>query len=193
MTDTDVSRRLFLKQSAALGASNWAKIVLPSLAALSQAACGAKEEQAQFKVLTADEGRELEAITARILPTTDTPGAREAGVVYFFDTTFGTFNAPMLSPVRGMLQQFQRGIEGGVPFSSLSEDDQDAYLATQEQTPFFGMVKFLTMCGFFGMSKYGGNRDNIGWDLLGVNLETHVYTSPFGFYDAEYLKEHPDA
>ena len=113
--------------------------------------------------------------------------------MYFFDTTFGTFNAPMLGPVRGMLQQFQGGIEGGVPFSSLSEGEQDAYLATQEQTPFFGMVKFLTMCGFFGMSKYGGNRDNVGWDLLGFNADVHVHESPFGYYDAEYLKEHPDA
>ena len=193
MNDTDASRRLFLQSTTALAGSRWAALVLPSLAALSEAAWGANENDAAFTTLSDDEARELEAIAARILPTTDTPGAREAGVVHFFDQTFGTFNAPMLQPIRGMLAQFQGGIEGGKPFSELTEDAQDDYLASQQETPFFGMARFLTLCGFFGMSKYGGNKDDVGWKLLDFDANVHFHQSPFGYYDAEYLEEHPDA
>ena len=44
------------------------------------------------------------------------------------------------------------------------------------------------VAGFFGMSSYGGNRDNVGWKLLGLDGEHHGFEPPFGYYDAEYLK-----
>ena len=192
MNELDVTRRGFLLNSATLAGASWAKLVLPALAGLSQAACTAKEQEQAFVVLTPDEAREFEAIAARILPTTDTPGAREAGVIHFFDQTFASFNAPMLAPARGMLQQFAGALGGEAPFSALPESDQDAFLETQQNTPFFGMVRFLTLCGFFGMEKYGGNRDGVGWSLVGMTPHTHAYQSPFGYYDAEYLKENPN-
>lgn len=192
MSSTDLSRRLFLQQGAAVAGSQWAKLVLPALATLSQAAAQAQEAGAAFKTLSPDEAREIDAISARILPTTDTPGARDAGVVYFFDQTLATFNAPMLNPLRGMMQQFQGGVPGGESFSSLSETDQDAYLETQAETPLFGMLRFLTLCGFFGMQKYGGNKEGAGYSAVGMQPGVHVYTSPFGYYDAEYLKENPN-
>lgn len=192
MSTTDLSRRLFLKQGTAAAGSQWARLVLPALATLSQAAVQAQEANADFKTLSNDEAREIDAITARILPATDTPGAREAGVVHFFDQTLATFNAPMLKPIRGMLQQFQSGVPGGDRFSSLSEADQDEYLATQAETPLFGMLRFLTLCGFFGMEKYGGNKDGVGYRAVGMQPDAHVHTSPFGYYDAEYLKENPN-
>lgn len=192
MRDRDLSRRLFLQHGTALAGASWVRVVLPSLGALSQAACSARDHNAPYLTLADGEATELEAIAARILPTTDTPGAREAGVIHFFDQTFATFNEPMLAPARGGLQQFLSGMDGGSAFSALSESEQDTYLEAQQETPFFGMMRFLTMCGYFGMSKYGGNKDGIGWQLVGMNPNARVYTSPFGYYDAEYLKEHPD-
>jgi len=191
MTPDDLSRRMFLQQSAGVAGASWARLVLPGLAAISQAACTAKEEKKSFTVLQPDEAIEFEAIVARIIPTTDSPGAREAGVIHFLDQTFGTFNAGILTPARGMLQQFQSGIEGDELFSELTEHEQDAHLESNEETPFFGMMRFLTMCGFFGMSKYGGNQGDIGYKLVGMNSNVHVYQSPFGYYDAEYQKENP--
>jgi gluconate 2-dehydrogenase gamma chain len=192
MTHYDSSRRNFLQQSATVVGASWARVVLPGLAAISQAACTANEEKTPFAVLQPEEATEFEAIVARIIPTTDSPGAREAGVIHFLDQTFGTFNAGIFTPARGMLQQFQSGIEGGELFSELTEHDQDAYLESNEQTPFFGMMRFLTMCGFFGMNKYGGNQDDIGYKLVGMNSNARVYQSPFGYYDAEYQKENPN-
>ena len=112
MNSQDLTRRFFLKQSAGVAGATWARAALPGLAALSQAACTAKEEQAPFGILQADEAVELEAILARIIPTTDTPGAREAGVIHFFDQSFGTFNAPMLSCCSGWPRKSAEGRRG---------------------------------------------------------------------------------
>lgn len=192
MQNHNSSRREFLQKSSALTAASMAKIIMPGIAALSQAACSAKKRQADFSVLGVDEALEFEAIAARILPTTATPGAREAGVVYFFDQAFGTVSADSLGFARGGLAQLQAGIEDGRQFSELSENEQDAYLLTQDRTPFFGLLRFMTLCGFFSMGKYGGNKDDIGWKLVNMDPHVHSYTSPFGYYDAEYLKEHPN-
>ena len=193
MNPNDLTRRHFLKQSAGVAGATWARAVLPSLAAISQAACTAKEEQAPFTTLGAEEAIEFEAIAARIIPTTDTPGAREAGVIYFFDQSFGTFNAPMLPMIRGGLEALQSGIEGGRKFSELSAEEQDDVLEQNEATPFFGLFRMMTFAGFFGMSDYGGNKDGVGWKLLGMDPTAHAYTPPFGYYDAQYAEEKSDA
>lgn len=164
---------------------------LPGLMALSASACTARDKTKQFENLNVAEARELDAIAARILPTTDTPGAREAGVIWFMDQSFGSFMKGGVDMVRGGLAAFQAGIPEAFPgatrFSDLDEDDQDGYLKTQEDTGFFGTVRFLTLAGFFGMSSYGGNRDNVGWKLLGLDGQ-HAWQPPFGYYDAEYQK-----
>ena len=193
MTPHELSRRFFLQRSAGIAGATWAKAILPALAAISQAACTAREEQAAFVVLGEAEAVEFEAIAARIIPATDTPGARECGVIYFFDQSFGTFNAPMLPMLRNGLEAFQAGIDGGRNFSALSDAEQDAWLEANQETPFFGLMRLMTFSGFFGMSRYGGNKDGIGWKLLGMDPNAHAYVSPFGYYDAEYLEENPDA
>lgn len=193
MNDGNTSRRSFLQNGVALAGGSWLRFSAPGLAAMAQAACSAKEETRQFSILSAEEATEFEAIAARILPTTDTPGAREAGVIWFFDQTFGTFNAPNLEFARGGLAQFQAARGGNTLFSSLDDAAQDEFLKTREQTPFFNLVRFMTVCGFFGMSKYGGNQDDIGWKLLEVDPHQHAYAPPFGYYDAEYMRENGDA
>jgi gluconate 2-dehydrogenase gamma chain len=191
MSSNALTRRLFLQGSGTTAGSIMMRAGLPAFIATSQAACTAKEEAATFENITNAEAREIIAIAARILPTTDTPGATEAGAVYFFDKSFGTFFASMKAPARGMLTQFQSGIASAYPgaeiFSDLAEADQDEYLTSVERTPFFQGARFMTLAGVFGMSKYGGNRDNIGWKLAGMDGPPHAWLPPFGHYDTEYL------
>jgi len=193
MSSDALTRRLFMQGSGTIAGSVMMRAGIPAFVAVSQAACTAKEEAAAYEQLTSAEAREIIAIAARILPTTDTPGATEAGAVYFFDKAFGTFFARMKEPARGMLAGFQSGVAAAYPgaelFSDLDAADQDEYLKSVEQTPFFQGARFMTMAGVFGMSMYGGNRDNIGWKLVGMDGPPHAWVHPFGHYDTEYAAE----
>jgi len=195
MKGDQVTRRNFIGGSGALAGSSLLRISVPAALALAETACTARDEAAAFNTLTVAEGRELDAITARILPTTDTPGAREAGVVYFLDTVLGDQFADQMGGFRGLMGKFMAGIEsrfaGAKTFSDLSESDQDAYLTDNDQTPFFGMVHAFTLMGFFAMSKYGGNKDNIGWKLIGFDGHGAAQP-PFGYYDAQYMQGEQD-
>ena len=99
----------------------------------------------------------------------------------------------MLPMLQGGLARLQAGISGGARFSDLGEQEQDAMLEASQNTPFFQVMRIMTFAGFFGMSQYGGNRDGVGWRLLGMDPAAHAYTSPFGYYDARYLEEVDDA
>jgi len=189
MSSDALSRRLFLKGSGTLAGSSLFRAGIPGFAAVAQAACTAKQESAEFEVLTTAEAREISAIAARILPTTDTPGATEAGAVYFFDKAFGSMLADSVELARGALASFLADIPGQFPgaevFSDLDEADQDACLRSVEGTPFFDEMRFLTLAGVFAMAMYGGNRNNAGWKLVGMDSAPHAWTYPFGDYDAE--------
>lgn len=192
----DSGRRRFLQGSGSLAALGGLRVTAPAFAAVAQAACSARDEGAAFATLSGAEARELDAIAARILPTTDTPGAREAGVIHFMDQALGDFMAPQLDFLRAGLAEFQAPIaaafDGAERFSDLDEADQDRHLATRDQSPFFGLVRVMTLMGMFGMQKYGGNRDNVGWKLVGLNPGQHAHQPPFGHYDAEYRGEAGD-
>ncbi len=192
MSGDELSRRIFLQGAGTFVGSTMLRAAAPTFVAVAQAACTARNEGAAFENLSSDEAREFIAIAARILPTTDTPGATEAGAVYFADKAFGTFLAASLDYARAQLAEFQAGIAEAYPgagrFSELDEADQDAYLISREHTAFFRGAWFLTIYGTFGMATYGGNRGGVGWKLLGMDGAPHAWSYPFGYYDAEYTE-----
>lgn len=188
-----VSRRQFLKSSGALTSASLLRIGAPSLAIIAQAACTAKQENTAYTSLGVEEAAEFAAIAARIIPTTDTPGATEAGVIHFFDNAFAAEMSPLLEPALAGLAEFNAAVVGAYPgatrFSELSDEDQDAFLATRESSDFFDLCWTMTIFGFFSMSKHGGNKDHVGWDLIGFDGHRGAWESPFGHYDADYAKE----
>jgi gluconate 2-dehydrogenase gamma chain len=145
---------------------------------------------ARFDVFTAAEAADIAAIAARFVPTTDTPGATEAGVIHFIDRTFRTDAAPELADFRtGLAAVRERVIAqrpGVTRFALLPVTDQDAVLAELEakQVPIFGWMRFLVMVGMFADPRYGGNRGELGWKLIGFENRM-AHTPPFGHYDAE--------
>lgn len=186
-----LTRRLLLQGSGALAARRALELALPGVSALAAAACSARDEEARFAVLAAAEAREFEAIAGRIIPTTDTPGAREAGVIHFMDKAFASLMREELAPARRGLGILQTGL-GGQRFSELGEERQDAELAAIDDTDFFRLMRTMTIYGFFGMSQYGGNRNNAGLRLLGVDEPRHAWQAPFGYYDEEALRGNSD-
>ena len=191
MNHDSVSRRQFLMSGVA--STIVMRAGLPAFVALSQAACGARDEAAAYANLTDDEARAFIAIAARIFPTTETPGANEAGAVYFLDQAFGGPFDDLAVQFRDGLAAFQSGVsqqyQGTAQFSDLDESNQDAYLTSIEDSEFFTNARFLTLAGVFGMSMYGGNKGNVGYRLVGMDGPPHGWVSPFGEYDAEYLQE----
>jgi gluconate 2-dehydrogenase gamma chain len=195
--DDGVSRRLFLKgTTGTLTGFSLARLGVPGVLAIAEAARSARDETAAFEVLSKNEARELDAIAARILPTTDTPGAREAGVIYFMDKAFASFMSDELESIRSGLENFRSGVSATYPgtanFANLSEPNQDAFLTTRDRSRFFARVRHMTIAGFFCMSTHAGNRDQVGWKLIGFDGYRGTWQSPFGYYDAEYMRGAPD-
>ncbi len=75
--------------------------------------------------------------------------------------------------------------EAKVPFADLPHDEQIRILHEVEETPFFLGVRYLTVLGFLADPRYGGNRDSIGWKVVGFD-DAHVFEPPFGYYDKDY-------
>jgi len=87
------SRRQFLFSSVGAASATWVATHWPdALAATDYARHAASSAAApKFEFFTPEQAAEIDAITARIIPTDGTPGAREAGVVYFIDRALKTF------------------------------------------------------------------------------------------------------
>jgi gluconate 2-dehydrogenase gamma chain len=140
----------------------------------------------RLATFTPDEGADIEAIAARIIPADDTPGAREAGVLYFIDRYVATPDVNATQSFRDGLAQLARDVAArhgaNVRFASLTADQQDDMLRAMEKTDFFGAIRFATICGMFALPRYGGNRDYIGWKLIGQETGFE-FSPPFGWYD----------
>jgi gluconate 2-dehydrogenase gamma chain len=191
------SRREFLLQSVAGAGGVWLAAAWPAVLAAQQHAhqtmhTVAAGVPAKLEFLTPTQAADVEAIASLIIPTTDTPGAREAGVVYFIDRSLGTFATDEQKPFADAMAlvdgKRKEMFPASADFASLSVAQQTEILTAIEKTPAFDMFRFLTVVGFLGNPEDGGNRDMVGWKLIGFdNAPTH--TPPFGYYDAQYLDE----
>jgi len=187
MTKSGKTRRDFLKTGGAAFGSSWLAMNMPLIISAAQAAADNLQAGAAYKNLTAEEAIELGAWVDQIIPPDESPGARETGVVYFIDAALGGFmkeTAPML---RQGLEEFQQTVRSTYPpharLSELSFEQQTQALKSAEETPLFGMLHFMTLCGMFSLPRYGGNREDAGWKLIGFD-HRHAWQPPFGYYDA---------
>ncbi len=183
------TRRAFLRAAAAASAA-WA---VADLAQVEEAIAWASHQTEQGRrvlgVLTAGQAAVIEALTSRILPSADgRPGAREAGVVYFIDKSLSTFNRAQkglyANGVKDLDRRAARKWKGAAGFAGLTPEQQDELATDIEKTPFFQAVRFDTIVGTFALPEWGGNRNHLGWQLLGFEHQPR-FQAPFGFYDAD--------
>jgi len=157
---------------------------LPWLAALA----GCVSESEKLVHLSPAEGRAMRALAARIIPSDDGPGAEEAGVVFFVDRAMGmpffADNVPLIR--RGLadldVRASKLGALGGFP--ALSDVQQIAVLRQIEHDAFFTAARTLVIIGTFADPSYGGNRNGVGWTMIGMQHRPS-YTAPYGWYDAQ--------
>ena len=187
------SRRAFLTESASgIGAAwlaaNWQAIVEAQEFVRTAAASGQPQ---QFAFFTPEQAAEVEALTAEIIPSDGTPGAREAHVVAFIDRALVTFEKNQqpaytqgLKDLEGQTKQL---FPSATKFSALSSEQQIQVLTAMEKTPFFNLVRTHTITGFFASPVHGGNQGKVGWKL--VNYDDSLnHKPPFGYYDAQLPK-----
>lgn len=187
MSGVDAARRGFLKLGGTAVSGSWLVSHWPALLAVAQTACVSRDKQAAFAHLTSTVAADLAAIAAQIIPTDDTPGADEAGVIYFIDGSFDTVMTGAKGFVEEGLAQLNARVSKKHPnkrFADIDSGEQHALLQAEEQSPFFSTLRFLTIAGMFAMSTHGGNRDQVGWDLLQFDAR-HSWQPPFGDYDDE--------
>lgn len=168
----------------------------------------------------------IEAAMARIIPTDDVPGAREAGTIDFLDAYLAGIGAIYAKPdgsgfetiggrraeawarrLTAIRARYAEGIDDldrrsqarfGADFATLEARSQDEVLAALERStgspepdgpepagstrthapalqqtiaemdlPFFSLLCLHTRQGFYADPIYGGNRDRVGWDVIG--------------------------
>jgi gluconate 2-dehydrogenase gamma chain len=207
MNSLHPARRDFLQRLGGAASAAWLTANWPALvSAAEHAHQAAKSAHPALEVFTADQASEIEALAACIIPSGETPGAREAGVVYFIDRALKTFFSEAL-PV------YQRGLEAtqkttnelfpGVASFSVATEEQKLKIFThiadeserQKDGPrrlapgasedFFQTLRVHTIFGFLVDPEGGGNRDFVGWKAIGRD-PSHSFSSPFGFYDKNY-------
>ena len=209
----ELNRRNFLLRAGTGLSAAWVTAHWPAL--LSAATHAHKAAKAvtppKWEFLTAEEATEVEAITARIIPSDETPGAREAGVVYFIDRGLATFGADDQKTYREGLPELQARVSemfpGTAKFSGLTTEQQDHVLHSFDEAPaatgrgfrarpgakdFFDTIVQHTNAGFLIDPDYGGNHDGAGWKVIGRERE-HMFQPPFGYYDKDYPGWQPSA
>jgi gluconate 2-dehydrogenase gamma chain len=185
------SRRSFLIGSASGLGSAWLASHWPAILDAQEHAHRVAESGSpgQFEFFSPEQAVEIEAMAAQIIPTDDTPGAREAGSVHFIDRALATFDRERQALYTQGLQDLQTKTRELFPsasqFSALAAAQQVQLLTAIEKTEFFEQVRRHTIMGFLANPEYGGNHDKIGWKLIGFD-DAFVFQPPFGFYDRDY-------
>jgi gluconate 2-dehydrogenase gamma chain len=189
MENGNASRRQFLKGTASGLSSAWVALHWPAvLQAHDHARVAKADPNARFEFFSPGQAAEVEAMAAQIIPSGDSPGAGEAGVIHFIDRALVTFDRerqPLYKEGLALLQPRTKEIfPDAVAFSKLNSDQQIQLLTAIEKTEFFETVRVHTIMGFLADPDYGGNRDQIGWKLIGFESRPS-FKPPFGYYDAE--------
>jgi gluconate 2-dehydrogenase gamma chain len=144
-----------------------------------------------FMFFNENEARTVEAIAERVFPGDPSGGgAREAAVIMYIDRALAGYGKNLHRLYRrglGELDQYTSSHYTGRDFVQLTDTEQDEVLGQMEKWgesvmsdgkesrsakeallgEFFGAVRLHTIEGMFCDPMYGGNRNAIGWKLIG--------------------------
>ena len=177
MITTHIDRREALGGIAAIFG---AALIFPLRRAVAQDADPGMGPQ---HVIFSDAQRALvDALVERIIPTTDTPGAMQAGVTSYIEMIVDEFYEPaereeFLSDLQAA--DAYAAEQYGAPFAGLAPEQQDAIVSLAEQQQldgagdtFFDTIKQLTVTGYYTSE-------------IGMTVE-QVYLPIPGHYDGAY-------
>lgn len=190
MHQGEIARRQFLRLSANAVTGVWLAAAVGELAGGALLSCAPPPHASAWRTFTDADAAVVDAMAALIVPTDDTPGAREAGVVQFIDRSLETYAreqrvlfATGLSDLKKRVAAAHPGVDS---FTKLDTTQQSALLHDLESSnsDFFTAMLAATAAGMFGNPEYGGNRDKLGWKLIGFE-DRYSWQQPFGYYDRD--------
>src|SRR5271169_5785402 len=133
-----------------------------------------------FRFFTPQQAADYEAFASQIIPTDDSPGAKEANVVRFVDFALSEIEPQNKQDFSKALQALNAQAKKTAPqaasLAALTPAQQVEAMKAIEKTGEFGMLRGYVLVGFFGDPSDGGNKDQIGWKLIG--FEDHFYYAP---------------
>jgi len=178
------SRRDFVTLAGSAAAGVWFAATRRELIAAGLHATRATK----FETLTPADAADIEAAAAQIIPTDETPGAREARVIYFIDKAISSWakdqKEPVLSAAKELRARAAKAQPGAKSFATLTSEKQIAILTAleKEKPGLFGVVRYGTIAGMLANPEWGGNYQKIGWRWIGFN-DRFSWGPPFGWYD----------
>jgi gluconate 2-dehydrogenase gamma chain len=165
-----------------------------------------------LRFFTEAEARAVVAACERIFPGDENgPGATQAGAMIYIDRQlagpYGTdkyryTQAPFVESLPGHgyqgkenpRQTYRAGIKSlGDDFATLGGDAQDERLRNVEKSHFFALLRQHTIEGMFCDPMHGGNKDLIGWQLIGYPGPQMGYREQMGKYNGVAYRPRPQS
>jgi gluconate 2-dehydrogenase gamma chain len=190
MRQSEIARRQFLRLSANTIGGVWLAAALGEVASGAVLSCSPPNYAAGWHTFTDVDAAVVDAMAALIIPTDESPGAREAGVVQFIDRSLSTFAKDQqqlfVTGLADLKVRVRAAHPGADSFVKLDAAQQPALLHELEssKSEFFTAMLAATAAGMFANPEYGGNRDKIGWKLIGFD-DRYFWQQPFGYYDRD--------
>jgi gluconate 2-dehydrogenase gamma chain len=122
--------------------------------AASGVAAGCGGAKSSFRFFTEREARVLDAILTIVIPSDDTPGAREAAVIHYIDRQ-----------LTGKFREHRKSYRDAL---ARLDDAVDEKTLVASHKAFFDLVVTHAMQGFYGNPRHGGNREFASWRMLGI-------------------------
>jgi gluconate 2-dehydrogenase gamma chain len=139
------------------------------------------KQNSSFRFFTPEEAKCMIAFCEQIIPKDASPGATDAGVIYYIDRQLsGVFHYDQETYRNGIknLQNYSAQ-KYRKRFEELIFDEQTMLLkmlesnqlsevewAQGKSSVFFNLVRSHTMQGFYGSPIHGGNKDYISFEML---------------------------
>ncbi len=147
----------------------------------------------KYRTFTTEEYAVVSAACERVLPKDADPGALDADVPVYIDRMLQSpvlhqMKEDFLSGTAALNRRANRMFKVG--FAKAKPEQQDELLRIFKESPegsgeahYYELLVVLTLEGFLGDPSYGGNKDGVGWALVGFNTVGTQAAEPQPGYD----------
>jgi gluconate 2-dehydrogenase gamma chain len=137
-----------------------------------------------FRFFTPEEALCIIALCEQIIPKDESPGATDAGVIYYIDRQLSGVFYYDQEIYRESIKKLQVYCTGkfGKTFETLTTEDQIKIMKILESNQlnetewtgtkpndFFDLICSHTMQGFYGSPIHGGNKDYMSFEMLRID------------------------